>query len=62
MTSILEHPSHPTCGHKQDASAEQDVVLVAVDASDPDTQAAEHQQNSAEDGEEARCTDYTYSS
>lgn len=43
--------SRPTCSHKQDASTEQDVVLAAVDASNPNTQAAQHQQNGAEDGE-----------
>lgn len=44
----------PTCRHKEDSSAEQDVVLGAVDASDADTKATEHQQDGAEDGEQAR--------
>lgn len=43
----------PTCCHKEDSSAEQDVVLGAVDASDADTQAAQHQQDGAEDGKQA---------
>lgn len=45
--------SGPTCSHKEDASTEQDVVLIVVDASCPDTQATQHQQNGAEDGEQA---------
>lgn len=43
----------PTCCHEEDSSAEQDVVLGAVDASDADTQAAQHQQDGAEDGKQA---------
>ena len=45
--------SRPTCSNKQDAGAEQDVVLVPIDASYPHTQATQHQQNGAENGEQA---------
>lgn len=44
----------PTSRHKEDSSAEQDVVFGAVDASDGDTKATQHQQDGAEDGEQAR--------
>lgn len=50
-----------TCSHKQDASTEQDVVLAAVYASNSDTQATQHQQDGAEDGEQARRAHYTCS-
>lgn len=42
-----------TCSHKENTSTEQDVVPPAVDASDANAQAAQHQQDGAEDGEEA---------
>lgn len=57
--SVVHCQSCPTCSHKQDASTEQDVVLAAVDTSNPDTQATQHEQNGAEDGEEAGGTHYT---
>lgn len=37
---VMHSLSQPTCSHKEDASTEQDVVLVAVDAPHPDTQAS----------------------
>lgn len=43
----------PTCCYEEDPSTQQDVVLSAVDASDADTQAAQHQQDGAEDGKQA---------
>lgn len=46
-------PDGPTCCHKEDSSTEQDVVPGAVDSSDADTQAAQHQQDGAEDGKQA---------
>lgn len=51
--SVLDCPLCPTCGHKQDASAEQDVVLAAVDTSNADTQPPQQQQDGAENGEQA---------
>lgn len=48
-----ERTDRHTCCHKEDSSAEQDVVLGAVDASDANTQAAQHQQDGAEDGKQA---------
>lgn len=41
----------PTCSNKQDACAEQNGVLAAVDASNPDTQASQHQKDGAENWE-----------
>lgn len=43
----------PTCSHKEDACAEDDVVLVAVEPSGADAEPAEQQQDGAEDGEDA---------
>lgn len=39
-SSVMHSLSQSTCSHEEDASAEQDVVLVAVDAPHPDTQAS----------------------
>lgn len=39
-SSVMHSVSQTTCSHKEDASTEQDVVLVAVDAAHPDTQAS----------------------
>lgn len=38
--SVMHSLSQTTCSHEEDASTEQDVVLVAVDAAHPDTQAS----------------------
>lgn len=38
--SVMHSLSQTTCSHKEDASTEQNVVLVAVDAPHPDTQAS----------------------
>lgn len=58
-SSVVHCNSCHTCSHKQDASTKQDVVLAAVDTSNPDTQATQHEQNGTEDWEEAGCTHYT---
>lgn len=42
---------HPTCGHKKNPGTEEDVVRLAVDSARSDTQAAQHEQHRAEDGE-----------
>lgn len=50
-----------TCCHKENSSTEQDVVPGAVDSSDTNTQAAQHQQDGAEDGKQAGGSNYTCS-
>lgn len=45
--------SRPTCSHEEDPGTQQDVVPLAVDASKADAEAAHHEQNGAEDGEQA---------
>lgn len=48
-----------TCSYEENACTEEDVVCLVVDSADPDTQPAEHQQASAEDGEHTRGPNYT---
>lgn len=66
ITQAVENPttdwhlsgsSRPTCSHEQDSSTQQDVVPFAVYASEADTKASHHEQNGAEDGEQARRSD-----
>lgn len=52
--ALLSGGSRPTCSHKEDPGAQQDVVPFAVDAPEADAKAAHHEQNGAEDGEQAR--------
>lgn len=52
--SLLSAGSRPTCSHEEDPSTQQDVVPLAVDASKANAEAAHHEQNGAEDGEQAR--------
>lgn len=48
-----------TCGYEENACTEEDVVCLVVDSADADTQPAEHQQASAEDGEHTGGPNYT---
>lgn len=57
--ALLLIAASPTCSHKQDAGAEQDVVPTAVDPPSPDTQSSQQQKNVAQDGEEAGGPHYT---
>ena len=42
-----------TCGHEEDAGAEHDVVLAAVEPAGADAEPAEQEQDGAQDGEDA---------
>lgn len=42
-----------TCGHKEDAGTEDDVVLAAVEPPGSDAEPPEQEQDGAEDGEDA---------
>lgn len=48
-----------TCSDEEDASAQEDVVGLVVNASHPDAEPAQHQQAGAEDGEHAGGADDT---
>lgn len=48
-----------TCGYKEDACTEEDIVCLVVDPAHSDTQPAEHQQAGAEDGEHTGGTNNT---
>lgn len=45
--------SRPTCSHEEDPGTQQDVVPFVVDASEANAEAAHHEQDGAEDGEQA---------
>lgn len=53
--------SGPTCSHEEDAGTQHDVVPFAVDASKAHADAAHHEQDGAEDGEQAGRSDQTCS-
>lgn len=51
--SLPSAGSRPTCRHEENPGTQQDGVPFAVEASEADADAARHEQDGAEDGEEA---------